>query len=471
MSLLKLYHRMPPPVRSLAATLRGAYLWRWRYTAETDRLVAEALERDHWTPDQWHAYREERLAYVLHRAATQVPYYREQWEQRRRRGDRAAWDMLQNWPILEKETLRANPRAFVADDCNISKMFHDHTSGTSGKPLDIYLKPETVRRWYALVEARSRQWYGVSRHDRWAILGGQLVAPIEQQKPPFWVWNAAMHQLYMSSYHLAPPLIPHYLDALQRYRIAYVWGYTSALHALAEEALHQGRDDVTLKVAITNAEPVEDYQREAISRAFHCPTRETYGMAEVVMAAGECEAGGLHLWPEVGWQEVVEGDQPLPPGTTGDLVSTGLLNADMPLVRYRIGDRGALAPPEDTCTCGRSLPLVSHIEGRVDDVLYTADGRRVGRLDPVFKAELPIREAQIVQEALDRVRVRYVPAPGFTDADAQSIADRLRERMGPITVEFEALDAVPRTSSGKFRAVVCKLPPEEIARVTSQARR
>ena len=277
-----------------------------------------------------------------------------------------------------------------------------------------------------------------------------------------------MHQLYMSSYHLSPALIPHYLDALQRYKITYLWGYTSALYALAQEAIRLGRSDVTMTVAITNAEPVFDYQRDAISRAFHCPVRETYGMAEVVMAAEECEAGRLHSWPEVGWQEVVgPADEPVPPGESGDLLSTGLLNADMPLVRYRIGDRGALAPSNAVCECGRALPLISRIEGRVDDVLYTADGRQIGRLDPVFKAELPIHEAQIVQEALDRVVVRYVPAPGFGPDDEQSIADRLRERMGPVNVTFEVLDEVPRTKNGKFRAVLCNIPADEIAALRS----
>ena len=55
-----------------------------------------------------------------------------------------------------------------------------------------------------------------------------------------------------------------------------------------------------MTVAITNAEPVFDYQRWAIAEAFQCPVRETYGMAEIVAAASECTAGKLHLWPEVG---------------------------------------------------------------------------------------------------------------------------------------------------------------------------
>src|SRR5919108_1156824 len=111
-TVLRLYHRLPAPTRSVAASLRGLYLRSWRYGPETERLVAEALEREQWSPERWKIWQEERLAYVLHRAATQVTYYREQWAARRRRGDRASWEYLENWPILEKEVVRETPRAF-----------------------------------------------------------------------------------------------------------------------------------------------------------------------------------------------------------------------------------------------------------------------------------------------------------------------------------------------------------------------
>src|SRR5690606_35944237 len=151
------------------------------------------------------------------------------------------------------------------------------------------------------------------------------------------------------------------------------------------------------------------------------------------------------------------------------IVATGLFNADMPLVRYRLGDRGALSAAGNGCPCGRTLPVLVGLEGRSDDMFYTRDGRRIGRLDPVFKAQLPIREAQIIQEALDRIRVRYVPADGFSEADARSIVERLQQRMGDVEVILEATDAIPRGPNGKFRAVICQLSPEERERISRQA--
>jgi phenylacetate-CoA ligase len=456
-----LYRHMPSPLRFVAASLRGFYLRSWRYGPETARLVREAIEREHWSLERWKTWQEERLAYVLHRAATQVPYYRDQWAKRRRWGDKASWECLENWPILEKESLRAHPTAFVAEDCDVRRMFHEHTSGTSGTSLDLWWSLTTVRAWYALFEARSRCWNGVSNGDRWGIFGGQLITPIKKRQPPFWVWNMAFNQLYLSSYHLASDLISHYLDALRHYRISYLFGYTSSLYLLADEALRLGRRDLKMTVAITNAEPVFDYQRQAIAEAFQCPVRESYGMAEIIAAASECQEGQLHMWPEVGWVEVLAGDQPVVQGTPGDFVCTGLLNADMPLIRYRVGDRGALAGRGISCACERSLPMLASIDGRVDDLLYTADGRRIGRLDPVFKAHLPVREAQIIQEALDRVRVRYVPAPDFTPQAGRSIIERLQTRMGPVDVILERVDEVPREANGKFRAVLSMLSAAE----------
>ncbi|MDH4371472.1 MAG: AMP-binding protein [Nitrospira sp.] len=460
-ALLKVYHSLPGPLRSVAASIRGSYLRFWRYGPETDRLVEEALSRECWSPAQWRAWQEERLAYVLHRAATRVPYYQNQWAERRRRGDQASWERLENWPILEKDMIRDNSRAFVADDCDVRKMFLEQTSGSTGKPLSLWFTLKTMRTISAWSEARFRYWNGVSRHSRCAMVAGQLVTPVNQRQPPFWVWNQGLNQLYMSSYHLAPDLMGSYLDALLDYRVTYLYGYASSLYALAQMALESGRKDLHMTVALTSAEPLSDFQRATIMQAFNCSVRETYGMAEVVTMASECKAGRLHLWPEAGWVEVIQDGLAVPYGASGELVCTGLLNADMPLIRYRLGDRGSLAENTDVCQCGRTLPVMRMVEGRISDVLYTRDGRRVSRFGQVFNGDLGIREAQVIQETLDCVRVKFVPSPTFSPQHELLIIHRVKERMGDdVTVVMEPVTEVPRGAGGKFRAVICRLLDE-----------
>lgn len=378
---------------------------------------------------------------------------------RRREGSKASWDKLENWPILSKDLLRKDPKAFVADDCDIRKMKRVHTSGTTGKPLSLWRNRETDRAWYALYEARCLRWNGVSRTDRCAVLGGQLVTPFVQTCPPFWVWNKGLHQLYMSSYHLAGDFISHYIQALHLHDVTYLEGYPSSMYALARFSLEKGIHAPKLHVALSYAEPLFQYQREAVAQAFQCPVRNTYGMAEIACAASECGEGFLHLWPEVGILEVMryETDESASEGSNGRMVCTGLLNQDMPLIRYEIGDSGRIAPYRGNCGCGRALPVLGNIEGRLDDVIMTRDGRRIGRLDPVFKADLPVREAQIIQENLSRIRVLLVPAEEYDRKCERTIIERLKDRVGDMEITVETVDSIPRSTNGKFRAIINKI--------------
>lgn len=462
MDLADVYDQLPPPLRDAAATVRGLQLARARYGPDTEDLVAEAHDRERWSPEQWRTWREQRLEYMLHHAATQVPWYREHWSNRRRRGDRSSPGELSNWPVLEKTDVRRQPDAFLADDAHRRRLVADHTSGTTGTPLSLLFDRPAVRRWYALFEARCRRWHGVDRHTPVAMLGGQMVVPAARDRPPYWVRNLAMHQLYLSTHHIRPDRAGAYAAAISRHGSEYLLGYTSALVALARAAEVAGVRLPEVRVCMTNAEPATAEDRERISAAFGAPVSTTYGMAEVVAAAAECPAGMLHDFPEVGWLEAHDdgaahvGEAP----GTGDLVATGLVNEAMPLVRFRVGDRLTL-PERSTCPCGRSLPVIRHVAGRSDDVVWAPDGRAVGRLDPVFKADLPVAEAQIVQEDLHHLRVLVVPAEGWDERARATVAERTRERVGDITVDVEVVAAIPRTAAGKFRAVISKVPRPE----------
>jgi phenylacetate-CoA ligase len=211
--------------------------------------------------------------------------------------------------------------------------------------------------------------------------------------------------------------------------------------------------------AISNAEPLLDHQREAIQTAFRCPVRNTYGVTELVIGSSECAHGTMHLWPEVGMVEVLEAEEdgPVHDANIGRLVCTSLINEDMPLVRYEVGDRGRLAVTSDCSGCDRRMPILADVEGRLDDVIVTPDGRRIGRLDPVFKGDFRIREAQIVQETLNRLRVRFVPASGFDEREGAVLIARMRERVGAMEVVLESVDSIPRSAGGKFRAVLSQL--------------
>ena len=455
-NLLSLYNILPYSLKVAAASLWGVHLNHIRYSKDVDSIVEQVLARENWNAANWKNWQENQLSFILHQAAINIPYYRDKWAERRRKGDYASSEYLENWPVLHKEELRTASNAFISSDANRKKMILDYTSGTTGVPLKLWFSKQAMHTWYALFEARWRQWYGISRHDRWGMLGGQLITPFSRSKPPFWVWNAGMNQLYLSTFHISPQYIPTYIDAIRRYKLIYLLGYASSLYDVARFALEQDLSIPHLKVVLSNAEPLYDYQRATIAQAFHCPVIDTYGQAEKVCAASECSAGKMHLWPEVGITEVFSfsSDQPATLGETGRLICTGLLNDMMPLIRYEVGDCGQLSTGDELCACNRSLPIIGNIEGRTEDMIVTRDGRRIEGPDTVFQADWPIRETQIIQETLDRIRVCIVPAPGFDKNIENLLISGLHDRVGDMEIIIDLFVEIPRTKSGKRKVIV-----------------
>jgi len=124
----------------------------------------------------------------------------------------------------------------------------------------------------------------------------------------------------------------------------------------------------------------------------------------------------------------------------------------VPFLRYRIGDVGTRA--RQPCPCGRAGDSFFSIDGRIEDYVVTPDGRRIGRMDHVFKAQPLVAEAQLVQETIHALRVLVVPRPGFDASAEERLLTEIRSRVGTaLAVEIVRVDAIAREPNGKLRAV------------------
>lgn len=457
----KIYSKLPSFIRSISLSIWGSYLQKWRYGPETEKLVKEILDRDTWTKEQWTTWREESLAYILHHAATTVPYYRDQWQQRRKQGDRSSWESLENWPKLDKAVVREDPKRFISDGSVGKRLYIDHTGGTTGKPTLIYQGRNVTRQWFAIHEAHVRKWNDLDYHDRWGIFGGQKVIPLDIKKPPFWVWNWGLNQVYFSIFHIHQNSARDYVEALWRYMPDYLIVYPSALYVLARFILQESLKVPPLKVIISNSEALTPNYRALIQEAFSCPVRDTYGMAEMLSAASECSEGKMHYWPETGYMEIYDPKNNSISTTTGRglYCLTGLLNPDMPLIRYINGDVGGLPHWDFRCKCGRTLPIMDPIEGRSNDLVLTRDGRELYILDSLYNG-LPIVEAQLVQISKDQFEVRVVPGEGYNKQSAErEIKTRLHQYLGEVDIQVNVVDAIPRGGNGKFKPFVSLINP------------
>ncbi len=459
MNLADLYGRAPVPLQHVFATGYGAKEWARRYRGEFRRLVHELEARQWATPEALAADQAERLRAQLRWCATEIPHYRDLFTDLGFRPDDVASPTdLAALPILEKETVRADPDRFLPDRTEL-KLVPQTTGGTTGTPLRYWATVEAVRWNYATYEARSRRWAGVRFGDRMASLHGQPIVPASVQEPPFWRRNLAFNQLYLSVYHLNHATLPSYLDALESFAPRVVVGYMSAVHRLATHILEtNGQGRVNPSAVMVSSETLTPAARADIESAFGCRVFNGYSLGELVAYVSECPHGSMHVSTEYGALELV------PTDVGSEIVATGLINRAMPLIRYRTSDLATAA--DEPCPCGRGLPVFASLQGRADDVVHTPEGAIVGPapMSLAFQRVPHLRRAQVNQADPSAIHVLLEPGDGFTDDDQAFLDVELRKRLGTsLRIDYERVDAIPRTSGGKERLIVSTVGRSNLA--------
>ena len=449
----RLYERAPVVLQN---ALISAYAWNRRRKRAGGRYRAYVAD----AAAVWHsseaAMRDRQLAKlqeIVRHAAERVPFYRDRFaELGVNASTLQSFDDLRRLPVLDKDTVRRHNARFAAD--NVLGAWTNETSGSTGTPLTVRLSADAYQLTMALLTWHEMD-HGIRPGSRYATFAGRLVQPVSDDRPPFWRTNWAERQLLCSAYHLSDKNLPLYLQALESFQPVELIGYPSAIATVASFCRRTGaRPRLQLTAIVTNSETLFDWQRDVIEEIFRAPVFDYYGTAEAVAFAGQCTAKRYHPHPLMGFSEVLDDrDQPVAPGRSGRLVATTLCNLAMPLIRYDTGD--VVTRSVGACPCGRPGDTWDRVVGRLDDVVVTPDGHEVGRLDHIFKGVTNVREAQIAQTHADRLEIRVVPDPGYSQATGDLLVRNARERVGPkMRIDLVIVAAIPRTSRGKFRGVV-----------------
>ena len=211
---------------------------------------------------------------------------------------------------------------------------------------------------------------------------------------------------------------------------------------------------------ITTSEKLTPHGRALIERGLGCRVYQEYGTVEDALFACEHADGRLRLSPDAGILELRRPDGSIvEPGSSdeGETITTGFIRRSQLFIRYRLGDVAAWDPAPDRS--GLAMPILADVVGRIEDVVEGPDGRRTVRFHGIF-TEIPgVREAQVIQEARDRLRIRVVPSRDYGDETATEIVRRVHARLtAAMHVEVETVEEIPRTAAGKFKAVVNLVP-------------
>jgi phenylacetate-CoA ligase len=450
----RIYAHLPAIGQDLAASAFGLYRYWMRFGPGYEAELAGYREREFWTCEQLQAFQKQRLRRLLQVAAEHVPYYRETWSDGQKAAARAG--VLAELPLLGKEPIRAAPARFARIDERPRPRFKFHTSGSSGTPIVTYWSAAEVRESRALRESRSANWAGTSFREGRATFSGRLVVPDPHSGGPFHRFNRVENQVYFSAFHLSAHTAPQYVQALAEHRTQWLTGYAVSYYLLARHILNGNIRVPPLKAVITTSEKVTPEMRAVMEQAYGCRVFEEYSTVENAVFASECEHGRLHVSSDSGVVEILRSDgTPCDPGEPGEVVATSFVRRHQPFIRYRLGDLAAW--DWETCPCGRNMPVLKEVVGRVEDVVLGPDGRQMVRFHGIFVGIPNLLEGQVIQEALERIRVKVVPVVGFGERDVTEIQKRIRQRLGDVEVTVEPVSEIPRTKAGKFRAVVSLL--------------
>jgi len=411
---------------------------------QTHRLLAAAEARQWWPAEKLREWQAQELAALLRHAGENCPWYRTH---------------LAEKPLLTKAIIRTHREELLAGNYR-DKVFVHKTGGSTGEPLSFYMTRASYE-WRNAMMLRGYGWAGAHEGEKtfwlWSIAAG-TVSRGTRIKTALHDWS--LRRTLFNNFRLSQATLPECLTSLNRCAPSVLIGYTSMLEYLARYINKQGGLRVKLHSIITAAEGVNTAQRELFQEVFQAPVFASYGSREFKLIAMECERGGLHISADNLQLEILRNGVPAAPGELGQVVITDLHNYGLPFIRYELGDLATVRT--DACLCGRGLPLLGAVHGRIPDTIQTPDGKLIsGIFFPHLLKEFAwIEQFQVIQKELDRLELRLVtPDRKVAEQGLPELRHAILVVLGQaVRLDVEFVDKIPRTSSGKHRAVMSEIP-------------
>ena len=412
-----------------------------------------------WSPSELEHFQQKRLQTLIKHAYENVPYYHKIFKELDLKPqDIKNSDDLQKLPILTKEHIRNNLDDLTARNYSKQELIPSATGGSTGEPMRFFIDTEWGV-WNMAAAYREWGWAGYNIGDKIAYLWGAPQDLSHQAELKTKISDLMHRRIMLDAFNMTEKTLDEYVRILRKFKPKVINAYASAIYLMAQYIEKRGIDDMRPNAILTSCEMLFDYQRESIERAFGCEVFDYYSGRDTTLQAGECpEHSGYHLAIETGVVEFVKDDEHVAPGELGEIVITDLSNYAMPFIRYEIGDLGV--PSDETCPCGRRLPLMKSIEGRTTDILRRTDGGYISSpgLTVVIKDFENIRQIQIIQKTKDFVILKVVKGKKYTDEDAELLKAVMKRYLGDgMNIEISFVESIPLTRSGKYRFTISEV--------------
>lgn len=414
-------------------------------------------ERTQWLrPDELRVVQLAKLNALLGHCWRHVPFLQQHWRDHGvRPGELQHVEELTAYPVLTKRLITDHYEAMVATPWR-GRTLTKTTGGSTGDPFKFEYTMEAYARRTAVMW-RGYGWAGAGLGTRTAYLWGTGLRKGGWGGFKDKLYHGAFNRHFIDAFSLSEANIDSRIEELVQYRPKAVVGYVTPVALVARRLLERGQAVQGVRGVLTGAEALFEPERRDIEQAFGCPVFNTYGSREVMLMAAECDHHqGLHVNADHMVLETLDADgRPVAAGASGDVAITDLHNFGMPMVRYLNGDRATYAT--NPCSCGRGLPLLASVDGRVLDLIETPDGRHVPGEFFVYAMLdwADVKQWQVVQTAPDCVQFRLVVPTPWTQERRDKLTAKVQATAGAaMRVEIVEVERIPTTASGKRRLTI-----------------
>ena len=381
--------------------------------------------------------------------------------------------ILGNLPILTKRHLRDHFESLHTVG-EFPRTYRNTSGGSTGEPV-VLTQDANYSSWSNATQGYYfREFLGVDMNDVknvW-LWGSERDLPRRRQglgryRYPrvFWrnqtllnAFGATTDQRWLD-----------YIDFIGRHRPYYVAGYAGSLYQMARIARRHNIRLHRPRFVYSAAETLRDFMREEIESQFDAKVFDYYGSREVGAIAGECRFGRLHVFIMNNVVEILPhgeatiseaASRAAPPASApaeearaeGRILVTNLHNLAFPLIRYEIGDTGAMNADSQHCPCGSRLPILGKLTGRVSDHFVLRNGALVHGeyFTHLFYFRPWVESFRVDQLTYDHIRVRVVLAAPADEAHVGEINREIRAAMGEsCKVEWRYVDQIDTSRQGK----------------------
>jgi phenylacetate-CoA ligase len=419
-----------------------------------------------WSYSEIEKYQLKKLKQLLKHAYNNVPFYHEVFKKINFKPEYVSHIKDMNKiPILTKEIINKNFNKLYAKNYLKEKLILTSTSGSTGSPMKFYIDA----KWQACNLAaayRAWNWAGYNLGDKTIALWG-VHSDFSGTRNVDKIRDFLMRQKNLDALNLTDEKMAAYTKTIEKFKPKIIHSYSSVINLFSEYLKREGIYSIQPKAIITTADMLYPHQRKSIENTFNCMIFDYYSGRDTSLQAAECsEHFGYHMSIENSVVEFIKDSESVNAGETGKLILTDLCNYAMPFIRYEIGDLGS--PTDEICPCGRNLPIMKSLKGRIFDFVFTPDGHYIpGEYFHCMIIEYnikSIKEFQIIQESKNKLTIYIVKNSNEPVDDINRFITEIQKIVGEnVDIKLIYTSSIKRTSSGKLRHVISNMNNENFS--------